>query len=113
MFFAKNLKKKLDSVGLSQNKLAALIDETPSNMVSLLKGRRGLSENVLRKIASVTELNTSYEELKGWALADKEDLVSLVIASISKFHALSSESDYRVLLALVLTKITEQLNESA
>lgn len=79
-YFSEKLKTAISSSGLSQSQIAALIGESKSNFSAFVRGKRPLSDDKLRKMASISELGLNFHTLKVWDAVDKVSLEVLTIA---------------------------------
>ena len=69
--FGNRLREWRELKGLSLYYINKVTGVPTPNLVSIEKGRRPASNEVLRKLASIPELQISYEVLKAWKLADE------------------------------------------
>lgn len=69
--FGKKLRAYRESKGLGLRQLARMAGVIDSNLLQVEKDQRSASENVLQSLASVPELDISYEKLRAWQIMAK------------------------------------------
>lgn len=69
--FGENLRKKRQEKQVSTWHVMKVTGISPSNLVSIEKGRRPASDDVLQKLASVPELDLTVEEMLSWKAIDQ------------------------------------------
>lgn len=69
--FGEKFKAWRTSKGVSSVKIERETGISASNLISIEKGRRSVSDTVLMKLASIPDLEIDYETLKGWQLEAK------------------------------------------
>jgi len=72
-YFSSNLRKYIEQSGLSQGKVADKIGELRTNFNHAVNGKRPLTDDKLRKLAAISELGLTYEELRQWQALDALD----------------------------------------
>ncbi|HBG49511.1 MAG TPA: hypothetical protein DDW90_08435 [Cyanobacteria bacterium UBA9971] len=83
------LKNKIDCIlkkgNLSYCKIAKLINEYESSLISMIKGKRPFTENAINKVLPFLEV--SREEFESWILADKysKEVLKLAVQSKKNF----------------------------
>jgi plasmid maintenance system antidote protein VapI len=83
------LQNKIDNISkekfLSYCKLARLINEHDSSLISMIKGKRPFTEKVIEKLLPILEV--SREEFEIWILADKysKEILKLAIQAKKDF----------------------------
>jgi len=78
--FGERLAAWCSKKGISMYRLSQLIGVSEANLSSIKKGKRPPSDEVLKKIASVPELDLTYAKLRAWLLlgqATPEELAYL------------------------------------
>lgn len=68
--FGERLRELRKSKGISQERLAEMIDYQRTNLVNIELGKKKASEEVLKKLADVKELGVPLELLKAWQMID-------------------------------------------
>lgn len=82
MTFGERLRAHRESKGLGLRELARKAGIIESNLLEVEKGRRSASENILNKLASVSELDMTYEKFRAWQImsnATPDELAHLKI----------------------------------
>lgn len=68
--FGERLYAWCEKKGVTMYRLARLINVSDANLSSIKKGKRPASDEVLKRIAAVPELEISYELLRAWQRLD-------------------------------------------
>jgi len=79
----RNLRK---SKNISLFRLSQATGTSESNLLSIEKNRRPASDDVLRKLAAVKELDISYEQLRAWQILSKatQEELRYILAELQK-----------------------------
>jgi hypothetical protein len=78
--FSENLLKRLQELKMKPYRLAKLSGLNIQHCYKIVSGERIPSDDTLKKIAAVSELNLPLDQLKGWRDLDKcTDLQALVV----------------------------------
>jgi len=83
-YFSKLLEEHLAKVGYSAYRLAKETGLHEQHMYKITRGERRPTDDVIDKIASISSLSISGEELKAWRLFDEAD-----VATINKAHEIA------------------------
>src|SRR5437762_3114568 len=85
--------------------IAKMTGISASNLVSIEKGRRPASDDVLQKLAGLSELDISYQTLKGWqALDDYSD--EAILAALKALYP--DPKDLHRVISQVLQEVEKQ-----
>jgi transcriptional regulator with XRE-family HTH domain len=84
--FGDKFRKLRNSKGISLFKLSQATGTSESNLLSIEKNRRPASDEVLRKLAAVPELEISYEQLRAWQILAKatQEELKYILAELQK-----------------------------
>jgi transcriptional regulator with XRE-family HTH domain len=69
--FGDNLRKQRQEKQISTWHVMKITGISPSNLVSIEKGRRPASDDVLQKLASIPELDLTVEQMLSWKALDQ------------------------------------------
>lgn len=69
--FGERLRALRESKGISQERLAEMINYARTNIAGIEAGRRPASDEVLRRIAGIKDLGISFDQLKAWQAIGK------------------------------------------
>jgi transcriptional regulator with XRE-family HTH domain len=70
-YFSDNLRDRIERSALSQGKIADAIGELRANFNQVVAGKRSLSEEKMQKLATLSEVDVTFEELKYWRYMDE------------------------------------------
>jgi predicted transcriptional regulator len=86
MYFAEKFLKLRKSKGVSTTLIEERVGIPASNISNIEAGRRRPTDNDLRKLSSIPELQTSYGRLKTWWFIDKfgQDMMNEVLPDLEK-----------------------------
>jgi len=106
LIVTKKIKIILDRKGVTQYKLAQLIDYSSGNLANNFRGGRPFPNHVIEKIAPILEV--SADEIRGWILADKYSKEILELAVKAK----KEKQDNKRILTSKIDEILQSKNLS-